>query len=702
MSSARKKGVSARGGTSARAGGASARGAAANKGTMSEKAGKTKAGAAARKKGPSASSGGFSSSSAPGGHGEYNQQGLLEVVQTRFLNDVFDTAKAAHSGWKVLIVDDPSMKVISSAVGMYDIMERQISLVESLDKKRAPFKDMAAIYILSPKSDSVQKLVADYSDKTKLLYGDAVFVYFLGPVPRKLLETITQCKPLIKRLKALSEINVDFLVKEDRAYKLDVSKDFSSYYLKPAGSAGEKAIASKLVTLCASLNEYPYIRYNRSSGICSSLASIFKSRMDKFVAANPDWWYHGSGNSGKQSTELERSTILLLDRASDCLTPLMHDFTYQAMVQDLLTLDGDKITVEVESADNPDKYDNKDVLLNDKDKLWVELRGKHIAEVIEILSTRISETVNSGSGNALGGTGKDVSLSELASALKALPEYREVMAKLSQHMHISRACMDKFTAEGLMDLSELEQTLATGVDEDGVKVKPDDLVAMTERSLLRMRDSKERLRLVLIATISQSDGFTSSDRDRLLRAAKLDRDQLLALEAASRLGSGAGVPERKKKKKGGGLFSKLKGTDSEDEDESEYASSRYVPMLKDILNELVTNALSLDDFPSVVPMPPSAATATGSAKSARSARDKSSARKNKGSTGKWGRGDAKSGNQAIAFTGSRNLVFMVGGLAYSEMKVARQVMQKESREIMIGSTDFMNPEDFMKALESLA
>jgi syntaxin-binding protein 1 len=461
---------------------------------------------------------------------------------------------AAHSGWKILIVDDPSMKVLSSAVGMYDIMERQISLVESLDKKRAPFKELAAIYVLSPSPESVEKLLADFADKKKLLYGDTVFVYFLGPVPKPLLEKITQCKPLLKRLKALSEINVDFLVKEDRAYQLDVRQDFSSYYLRSSGNAAELAIAAKLVTLCASLNEYPYIRYKQSSGICSNLASVFKGRMDQFVSANPDWWYHGSGKSGKQSTELERSTILLLDRASDCLTPLMHDFTYQAMVQDLLTVDGDKITVEVENAENPDEYDDKDVLLNDKDKLWVELRGKHIAQVIEILSTRIAETVNSGSGNALSGSDKDVSLTELAAALKALPEYREVMAKLSQHMHISRACMDKFSAGGLIDLSELEQTLATGVDEDGDKIKSDDLVGMAESTLLRTNDSAARLRLVLIATISQSDAFSSSDRDRLLRAAKLDRDQMLTLEAASRLGSNAGAAGKKAKKKKQGLF----------------------------------------------------------------------------------------------------------------------------------------------------
>lgn len=108
--------------------------------------------------------------------------------------------------------------------------------------------------------------------------------------------------------------------------------------------------------------------------------------------------------------------------------------------------------------------------------------------------------------------------------------------------------------------------------------------------------------------------------------------------------------------------------------------------------------MSLDDYPSVVPMPPSATAASGSARSARSA--KPSARKAKGGS-KWGKDDGKAGSEAIVFTGSRNLVFMLGGLAYSELKVARKVMEKESREIIIGSTDFMNPEAFLKALQTL-
>lgn len=419
---------------------------------------------------------------------------------------------------------------------MYDIMERQISIVESLDKKRAPFKDMAAVYVLAPTKDSVQKLIADYEDKTKVLYGKSIFLFFLGPIPPSLIEQIKGCKQLIKRLKALSEINVDFLIQESRAFTVDVDAPFGSYILRSSAvSSPERLVADKLVTVCATLNEYPYIRYKQSSGVCNSLATTFKIKMDEYVKSNPSWWYHGSGKCPTRNGERERSTLLLLDRASDCLTPLMHDFTYQAMVHDLLTIEGDKITYRAEKADNPSEKEDKDVLLNEKDNIWVEMRGNHIAQVIEVLSARINEVVNSSTTRVHKGSSSSMSISELASALKDLPEYREVMSKLSQHLHIAHDCMDKFNRAGLLDLADIEQTLATGKDEDGRSPKLTETISRCESALIRLQDPDDRLRLILIATISQN-GLSSADRDRLLRAAQLGRNQLQTLESLSRIG----------------------------------------------------------------------------------------------------------------------------------------------------------------------
>jgi syntaxin-binding protein 1 len=442
-------------------------------------------------------------------------------------------------GWKVLVVDEHSMRVISAAVGMYDIMERKITLVESIDKKRAPFQDMGAIYLVEPSAESVRKIIADFSG-AKPLYGSDVFLFFLGRLSDRLLDEIKRCKPLLKRIKALSEVNVDFLAKEERAFNLDLKDSFTAFYLRKSMTPIELKIAEKLVTVCATLNEYPHIRYRQSSGICTSLANVFHLKMDEFVSQNPSWWYHGGSSSkSQQAARRERGTLLLLDRADDCLTPLMHDFTYQSMVHDLLPMDGDRITVQTEKTDDPTKTEPKDVLLDEKDSVWVELRGKHIAAVIETLSERIREIMNSSTGSTLtrkaGSGGGNMSLSEMAAALKALPEYREVLSKLSQHMHLAHQCMDKFTRDKLLELSEFEQTLATGKDEDGRSPKLTDIIDAAERLLMDMRDATAKLRLILILTVSQG-GLRQQDRRRLVNAAELSRQEMRTLNSLEILG----------------------------------------------------------------------------------------------------------------------------------------------------------------------
>jgi len=644
------------------------------------------------------------------------QPGLRALVQKRLLDDVFQKTADQFPGWKILVVDEHSMRVISASIGMYDIMEKKVTLVESLEKKRAPFGDMGVIYLLEPTAQSVSKMMDDFVNG-KFLYGDGVFLFFLGRLPDKLLDQIKTCRPLLKRLKTLSEINIDFLAKEERAFNLDMRNSFPSFYLRNSAAPAELSIAEKLVTVCAALNEYPHIRYRQSSGICQSLASIFHLKMDDFVSQNPKWWYHG-GPQRQQNGRGERSTLLLLDRADDCLSPLMHDFTYQSMVQDLLPMDGDRITIQSETANDATKTEAKDVLLDERDTLWVELRGMHIAKVIETLSARIREIMNSKSGSALGGKSKgNMSLSQMAIALKALPEYREVMSKLSQHMRISHECMNVFTKQNLLDLSELEQTLATGKDENGRSPKLADMIEQVEDALDKLRNPADRLRLVLITIISQG-GLRPKDRRRLMNAGRLSENDMKTVNMLEAMGISVSQQQQQKSRLGKVLGGDRIASGGSADEESEFAASRYIPAFRTILEELANDQLSLETYPSVLPMPDPAPSQSnsrsrmrGSASARSSARSSrrgegSSARKSAGATSRWSKSSSvKEVNRSTGptnFVGGRCIVFMVGGMAYSELRVAREVMSKESREIVTGSTVFVNADGFMEDLAHLA
>jgi hypothetical protein len=131
---------------------------------------------------------------------------------------------------------------------------------------------------------------------------------------------------------------------------------------------------------------------------------------------------------------------------------------------------------------------------------------------------------------------------------------------------------------------------------------------------------------------------------------------------------------------------------------------RYVPPLRKILKDLVSNQLSLEEYPSVIPMPPMSTSSTsGIASSARrrgnSGRE-TSTRKKGGATDKWGKKQSK-GSGTSHYDGGRNIIFMNGGLSFAEMRVVRDVMERESREIIAGATKFISPDDFIDDLKTL-
>jgi len=591
----------------------------------------------------------------------------------------------------ILVVDDASLRVISHAFGMYRLMENRVYLVEQITKVRAPYRKSAPIYFLSPSKASVARLISDWTPSKKQkepLYADSVFIYFTNALSDELFDMIKACKPLVKRLKALGEVNIDFIAKQARAFHFDMnsSEVFSKLYRQRVNGSSplEHAIADKLVTACASLNEYPHIRYKAGSNVSVQVAKLFNQKFTSFIGKNKDWWYHGDATH----TEKGRSTLLVMSRTDDCLSPLIHEFTYQAMVHDLLKVKDDKITVQTQGAEGPIE---KDALLNESDELWVELRGKHIADVIQILSGRIRDIVNSSTGVALkkkGSEAKSLTMNQMANALKALPEYQEVMSKLSQHMHIAHQCMNIFKKQRLLDLSEIEQTLATGKNDENRSPRLSEMVNMIEAQLHATSDPMARFRLLAIFVISQG-GMKPTDQGRLFAAANLRPEENKALQNLEALGISL-VQPLTTGRVGSVLGSEKIVSRREVVDSgSEYANSRFACDLKSILQMMGEGKLSFEEYPSIYPMPDEGMTNSISSAGIGSVRNRASKYSKSGRSGSTSKG------------GSRQIVFMAGGLCYSELRAAEELTEGGGPEVIIGSTNFNNPGSFVRDITSL-
>ncbi len=603
----------------------------------------------------------------------------------------------------VLVLDDASTRITSSLLGMYDLMELRVTTVESLASKRQPLPEMSVVYLISSSPSSVDAVIKDFQDPKKPMYGDC-HLYFLTRVADEEMNKIKRCKPLLSRIKAFNEASLDFLAVESHVFHFDMPSTFRSLYRRPPGSTVAVDIADKLVTVAATLNEYPHVRYKRTSAVGKEIAEIFQSKMNDFVASNPSWWYHG----GQGHSEKSRGTILILDRSDDPLSPVVHEFTYQAMCQDLLPMSEDKISYTPDES-NSGKREAKDVLLNDNDPIWVELRPNHIADVITTLSDRIRSFVATNSGAALASSsGSDMTLSEMASALKQLPEYRETMGKLSQHMHVAHMCMDAFNGMNLLEVSDLEQSMATGTDSEGKALKVKDLVDNLIDCIAGIGNQDLKVRLIMIYIISQQ-GIKEEDRKRLFDAAGLTSEEKDMILALNHLGvTLQSAPP--KSKSFSSMFRSRKLAAGRTDKESVYAMSRYVTAMKGTLTEMQDDKLSLDEYPLVMPMPVGGGgggSATASARSVRRGGKKAQWAEGGsrwGSTADSSATPAQSGLAGRNFVGGRQIVFVAGGVTYSEVRAAYEVMTAKAgscREVIIGGTTMLRPKDFLKGLKDL-
>lgn len=283
-------------------------------------------------------------------------------------------------------------------------------------------------------------------------------------------------------------------------------------------------------------------------------------------------------------------------------------------------------------------------------------------------------------------SGKSMTLSQMASALKSLPEYREVMSKLSQHMHISHQCMSCFNKQGLLDISELEQTLATGITDEGKTPRTSDLMKEVETNLVQMK-SIEAARLIAIVIISQN-GLAPGDMERLFDAAQLSPSEKNLLHNLEYLGVSLEQAEVSKMKTMKSMFRPNARRAVAHDNDSEYASSRYVCNLKLVMEELANDQLSIETYPSVLPMP------VGGGGTAASVRKKTG-------SARTGQSRWKKTDKAASFTGARQIVFMLGGLCYSELRAVNEIMTKCEKEIVVGSTSFISPGEFVRDVISL-
>ncbi|KAJ0264836.1 Protein transport Sec1b [Hirschfeldia incana] len=639
--------------------------------------------------------------------GSYSNGGdhksFKQITRERLLYEMILNG-ASKSPWKVLVVDKFTLKILSSACKMSEISQQGISLVELITKQRQPMTSFEAIYFIQPTESNVNAFLSDMTGKSPL-YKKA-FVFFSSPVSRNLVTLIRKDVRAMKRIGGLKEMNLEYISMDIQGFVTNNENALEDLYSDEENyqraDACLNVVAKRLATVLASLKEYPFVRYRGAKALDATTMTTYRELIPTKLAASVWNCLERYKQTIEDFPQTETCELLILDRSIDQIAPLIHEWTYDAMCHDLLKMEGNKYTYEVtsNSGDNPEE---KAVLLDEEDPFWVELRDVHIADASERLHEKMTNFISKNKAAQMKHSSKefgDISSKDLKKMVHALPQYSEQIDKLSLHVEIARTINRTIMEQGLRELGKLEQDLVFG--DAGRK----DVIKFLSTNNVINQESKLRLMMILAAIYPKK--FEGEKGRKMMELAKLSGDDVVAVNNLRLLGP---VHTESKRSTTGSFplkFDVLKKKRAARKDRvgetQTWQLSRFYPIVEELIEKLNKGHLPKQDYPCMNEPKPTFYSASQSPSASpvpHSRRTPTWARRHLSDDGYFS--DSVLGRASSGFKrkGQKIFVFIVGGATRSELRVCHKLTEKLDREVILGSSSFLNPQTFLTKMKQI-
>ncbi|KAL2153262.1 hypothetical protein VTH82DRAFT_4417 [Thermothelomyces myriococcoides] len=598
---------------------------------------------------------------------------IIEAIRNKTLNNE----------WKVLVVDEASKRIIDSSVNEDEILNHNIANIERIEDRREMNPDMDAVYILSPQPHIVECLLADFACR-RYRRG---FIIWTGPVPDPLQRKLDTARRQMGGPPDL--LLVDFYPRESH---LVTFRDPSSFLILYNPTCNDlvaqhlRTLASKIASVCITLREFPKIRYYQPPAHATHEARVLCMHLARFVQQALEA-YRESDRNFPPHSQRPQSVLLVTDRSMDLMAPLLHEFTYQAMVHDVLPIweqENGKVMYHMNARPSA-RVEERDEELAEKDVVWVTNRHRHMKDTIDKLMSDFQKFIEKHPQFA--NQGKDPSLNDIRDMLAGLPQFEEMKKAYSLHLTMAQEAMDTFQKYKLADVASAEQTMATGLDEDYKKPKNvlDGVVRLLADKGIADAD---KLRLIAIYALYR-DGMIDKDITRLLWHASLlrspDSRDKAVIENLSLLGARPLKELKETRQPIPPLFPQANSSKNADLEEG-YALSRFEPAVKQMLERLCAGDLDQNLFPYVVPP----ADGLGGSDSLASQGSLRSA------APRWA-----SANRRQAENRQRVIVFVAGGATFSEARACYEVSEKHNRDVFLVTSHMVSPGKYLSDLGAL-
>lgn len=357
-----------------------------------------------------------------------------------YIAKVVTTTDTSSSKMKILLLDRETVNIVSTAVTQSSLLNHEVYLIDRLDNTgREKMRHLRCLCLVRPSAESIQLLIDELRDPK---YGE-YHLYFTNVAKKSSLERLAEADDH-EVVKVVQEHFADYTVINPDLFSLGLTLPQQRIWAGSPDTWNPDSLqrcAEGLIAVLLSLKKKPLIRYEKASPLAKKLASEVR-----YLMTQEDQLF----DFRKVDTP---PILLVLDRREDPVTPLLTQWTYQAMVHHLLGIQNGRVDLsgvpeagpelkEIVLSQDQDPFFKKNMFLNFGDL------GGNIKEYVGQYQSKTQNNANI------------ESISDMKRFIEEYPEFRKLSGNVSKHVTLVSELSRRVGAESLLEVSELEQSLA--------------------------------------------------------------------------------------------------------------------------------------------------------------------------------------------------------------------------------------------------
>nr|SVE84169.1 EOG090X03QA [Daphnia pulex] len=530
-------------------------------------------------------------------------------------------------GMKVLLMDRETIGVVSVAYAQSEILQKEVYLFEQIDKSgHGPImKHLKCVVFLRPSQENVQLLATELKSPRYGVY----YIYFSGIISKAAIKVLAESDEQ-EVVREIQEFYADFFAIGPHLFSLNLEKPIHGMEWNP--NSLQRSVQGVLSVLL-SLKKNPIIRYQHFSPLARRLGESIRDT----VLKESSLFHFQRGESVP--------LLLILDRRCDPITPLLNQWTYQAMVHELLTIKNNRVSlVGVPGAPK----DMSEVLLSaEQDEFYANNMYLNFGDIGQTIKSLMDEFQAKAKSHQ-----KVESIADMKAFVENYPQFKKMSGAVTKHVTLVGELSRVVTQHNLLEISEAEQELSCQEEHSQSLTKIRRLLATDQ---IRDIDASRLVFLYAIRYNKHPNKDILGLVELLRRRGTPDRlidsvDDMLRYSNSGETVSSSFLTTKDVTKITEKIFKGLKGVEN--------VFTQHSPVLKDIMDNIVKGRLSEDAFPAA-------------------------------------------GGESTAGRIQDVIIFMVGGVTHEESFAVHQFCRANTGiRIVLGGTLIHNSQSFMADVEA--